>query len=222
VRDVKAIGERPDGSRFTFIPYPTPIKDETGNLIGGINMLVEQHDPLAAAASDLTRQIQTLSLLHELSAFLADCIDTDESLAKILETLTELHGTRFGLIMLYDSAKNVLYEVASRGFEEDNAFTVTPGSSAGGSGTCFWSKTRVIIEDTEVDLRFENHREAARKIGVRAVHSTPVLMRDGSIAGTISVYLDIPRQPDRREMQAADMCARYIAQVLRSSQLKQE
>jgi PAS domain S-box-containing protein len=41
VRDVEAIAERPDGSRICFMPYPTPLRDETGKLIGAVNMLVD-------------------------------------------------------------------------------------------------------------------------------------------------------------------------------------
>jgi len=41
VRDVEAIAERPDGSRICFMPYPTPLRDETGRLLGAVNMLVD-------------------------------------------------------------------------------------------------------------------------------------------------------------------------------------
>src|ERR1044072_8373259 len=41
VNDSEAIAERPDGTRFWFQPYPTPLFDESGNLIGGINMLLD-------------------------------------------------------------------------------------------------------------------------------------------------------------------------------------
>ncbi|HKS19022.1 MAG TPA: HWE histidine kinase domain-containing protein [Bradyrhizobium sp.] len=41
VRDVEAIAERPDGSRICFMPYPTPLRDENGTLIGAVNMLVD-------------------------------------------------------------------------------------------------------------------------------------------------------------------------------------
>jgi PAS domain S-box-containing protein len=41
VRDVEAIAERPDGSRICFMPYPTPLRDENGVLIGAVNMLVD-------------------------------------------------------------------------------------------------------------------------------------------------------------------------------------
>lgn len=41
IRGVEAIAERPDGSRVPFIPYPTPLHDADGKLIGAINMLVD-------------------------------------------------------------------------------------------------------------------------------------------------------------------------------------
>ena len=40
VRGDVAIAERPDGSRVWFEPYPTPLFDQSGGLLGGINMLV--------------------------------------------------------------------------------------------------------------------------------------------------------------------------------------
>ncbi|RZN08720.1 hypothetical protein CWO91_20895 [Bradyrhizobium genosp. SA-3] len=41
VRDVEAVAERPDGSRICFMPYPTPLRDERGRLVGAVNMLVD-------------------------------------------------------------------------------------------------------------------------------------------------------------------------------------
>jgi PAS domain S-box-containing protein len=47
VRGVEAIAERPDGSRVRLLPFPTPLRDETGKLVGAINLLMdvsEQHE----------------------------------------------------------------------------------------------------------------------------------------------------------------------------------
>ena len=41
IRGKEAIAERPDGSRIPFIPFPTPLHDADGKLIGAINMLVD-------------------------------------------------------------------------------------------------------------------------------------------------------------------------------------
>ena len=41
VRGTEAIAERPDGTRVYFRPFPTPLHDESGNLVGAINVLVD-------------------------------------------------------------------------------------------------------------------------------------------------------------------------------------
>jgi PAS domain S-box-containing protein len=41
VRGFTAIAERPDGSRVDFQPYPTPLYDKKGRLIGAVNVLVD-------------------------------------------------------------------------------------------------------------------------------------------------------------------------------------
>ena len=41
VRGAEAIAERPDGTRVPFIPYPTPLHDASGRLVGAVNMLVD-------------------------------------------------------------------------------------------------------------------------------------------------------------------------------------
>lgn len=39
VRGVEALAERPDGSRIRFVPYPTPLLDKSGEMVGAINLL---------------------------------------------------------------------------------------------------------------------------------------------------------------------------------------
>jgi PAS domain S-box-containing protein len=44
VRGAEMILERPDGTRLLVLPYPTAIKDSTGRVIGGVNMLIDAGD----------------------------------------------------------------------------------------------------------------------------------------------------------------------------------
>jgi PAS domain-containing protein len=44
VRGVEAIAERPDGTRVPFEPFPTPLFDASGTLIGAVNMLIDITD----------------------------------------------------------------------------------------------------------------------------------------------------------------------------------
>ena len=41
VRGAEAVAERPDGARVPFIPYPTPLFDGGGQMIGAVNVLVD-------------------------------------------------------------------------------------------------------------------------------------------------------------------------------------
>jgi PAS domain S-box-containing protein len=41
IAGAEAVAERPDGTRIPFLAYPTPLFDESGELIGGINTLVD-------------------------------------------------------------------------------------------------------------------------------------------------------------------------------------
>ncbi len=53
IRGEEAVAERPDGTRVPFMPYPTPLFDADGKLVGAVNMLVDlseqrQNDDTAA------------------------------------------------------------------------------------------------------------------------------------------------------------------------------
>jgi PAS domain-containing protein len=60
VRGISAVAERPDGSRVSFMPYPTPIFDSEGKLLGAVNILIDitdrkQADFLRSQASKCRR-----------------------------------------------------------------------------------------------------------------------------------------------------------------------
>lgn len=44
VRGVEAVAERPDGSRISFRPFPTPLLDEQGEVVGAVNVLLATAD----------------------------------------------------------------------------------------------------------------------------------------------------------------------------------
>jgi PAS domain-containing protein len=45
VRGIKAIAERPNGTRVKFLPYPTPLFDLDGNLHCAVNMFIDLAEP---------------------------------------------------------------------------------------------------------------------------------------------------------------------------------
>ncbi|HKX91087.1 MAG TPA: PAS domain-containing protein [Sphingomicrobium sp.] len=81
VRGEEAIAERPDGTRIHFAPYPTPIRDETGKIIGAINMLVDITDRKRAEEQ---RKLLLREMNHRAKNFIA--------VASSLVTLSAKHA----------------------------------------------------------------------------------------------------------------------------------
>lgn len=109
VRGAEAVAERPDGSRVPFVPFPTPLYDADGRLIGAINMLVDITDRKQAESrqkvliDELNHRVKnTLATVQSLAmqtarhaGSLADFVGKFQSrlmaLARAHEMLTESH-----------------------------------------------------------------------------------------------------------------------------------
>lgn len=79
VRGVEAVAERPDGTRLTFLPHPTPLLDESGEVIGAVNILVDLTD---------RRQTEQLAAQAERCRRLANAV-TDRQAAEALKLMAE-------------------------------------------------------------------------------------------------------------------------------------
>ncbi|HET8700814.1 MAG TPA: PAS domain-containing protein, partial [Nitrococcus sp.] len=63
IRGEEAIAECPDGTRRWFLPYPAPLRDAEGRLVGGINMLVDitERKRLGQKIADQARELATMN-----------------------------------------------------------------------------------------------------------------------------------------------------------------
>lgn len=66
VRGAVVVAEREDGSRVTFLPYPTPIVNAEGIVVGAIDLFIEvtdgsQPDALAVQAARCRRLAETVN-----------------------------------------------------------------------------------------------------------------------------------------------------------------
>jgi PAS domain S-box-containing protein len=75
IRGMEAVAERPDGTRVPFLPFPTPLRDSNGKLVGAINMLVDITERKEAEArqkvliDELNHRVKnTLALVQSLVA----------------------------------------------------------------------------------------------------------------------------------------------------------
>jgi PAS domain S-box-containing protein len=93
VRGQEILVERPDGSRATVLPSPTPLFDDAGRLAGGVNVLIDITER-KRAESELARAYmlkdQFLSLVsHELRSPISTILGNALLLAKRSDLITE-------------------------------------------------------------------------------------------------------------------------------------
>ena len=158
------------------------------------------------------RELSDLHDLHELSATLASIPNLPEQLKLILATFARIHGANKGLISIADGERGSLGVAASLGFSPrslEDLREVKLGEGA--CGLACQVRQRVVIEDTERDPRYAAFSDMARREGIRAVHTTPLIGLDGSVLGALAVHLEAPRRPTDRELRIADICARKAA-----------
>lgn len=65
IRGVEAVAERPDGSHVGFRPYPTPLFDEAGQLVGAVNLLLDiaTHDRSKALRGQAAKYRRMVNLM---------------------------------------------------------------------------------------------------------------------------------------------------------------
>jgi PAS domain S-box-containing protein len=95
VRGMEAVAERPDGTRVPFIPYPTPLYDQNGRLVGAVNMLVDITERKRAEAEQamLVREVH-----HRVRNTLAIAQAIVGSTAKSSETIEGFKDALIGRI----------------------------------------------------------------------------------------------------------------------------
>ncbi|UYB53683.1 PAS domain S-box protein [Xanthomonas sp. AM6] len=74
IRGVEAIAERPDGTRVPFMPFPTPLRDEDGTVIGAVNMLVD-------ITTRKRAEEEQQALIHELNHRVKNSLASVQSIA---------------------------------------------------------------------------------------------------------------------------------------------
>jgi PAS domain S-box-containing protein len=95
VRGMEAAAERPDGTRVPFIPYPTPIHDETGKLVGAVNMLVDITDRKRAEEQ---HNLLVRELHHRVKNTLAMVQAITGSTARATDNIEDFKTALFGRI----------------------------------------------------------------------------------------------------------------------------
>jgi PAS domain S-box-containing protein len=215
ILDAEAIAERPDGTRFWFQPYPTPLFDESGNLIGGINMLVDITERKNAEAQ-IQSDADALTKLNELSSRLWAMRGLREGLDEMLAATIEMVGADFGNIQILNVNRGALTIVAQRGFKQEflDFFREVLASDDSACGRALRSGERIIVEDVDMDAPFAPMLDIIRTAGYRAVVTTPLSGRGGKPLGMISTHFRSVHRPSEPELHRLDLYARQASDFI--------
>jgi signal transduction histidine kinase len=156
--------------------------------------------------------------LHEVSATLR----REEALSTLLEAVNDAAITvaeaDMGTLQLYDARSRSLRIVAQRGFEREflDHFALVRDDDPAVCGQALRHGERVIVEDVLQSPIFLGAptMEVMVAAGVRAVQSTPLRARDGSLLGMIATHWRKPHRPDAGAQRILDLLAREAADLI--------
>jgi len=180
--------------------------------------LARRSEPAAAA---LQHELDDSRLLHQISLQLLVQQDLPTLYGKIVETACELMQAQFGSMQVLTTGRDgspALTLIAHRGFTPEAAAYwshVGIGSSST-CGTALLRGERVVVPDLHAYPEMDgtgDHRMYLRT-GMRAVQTTPLRSRDGTLIGMLSTHWAQPHEPKERELRLFDLLARQAADLI--------
>jgi PAS domain S-box-containing protein len=171
---------------------------------------------LRESEQQLAEELEATSRLHALSTRLLAADNLSTALGDVLENAIVTSGADFGNIQLYNAQIGGLEIVAQRGFSKEflDYFRLVRVSEGSACAQAMQSGQRIIIEDVELDPTYERHLRIAAAAGYRAVQSTPLKSRNGSILGMLSTHFRIPQRVSNRNQRLLDLYARHAVDMI--------
>jgi PAS domain S-box-containing protein len=206
----------------------SPVRDDKGQVVAASKVLrdvtaqKQAQQAVVALKEELAVQLADLRRLHEMSTRLAATLELQPILDETLRAAVAIENADMGLLSLCDAEGQGLSIGASIGFQPEYLNLIQRASSGGACGTCYGERRRVLVPDIEVNPIFEPYRDAARKAGFRAVHSTPLVTRGGKTIGVLSTHFRRPYQPSARTIHLIDLCARQAVEFIENARLYAE
>jgi PAS domain S-box-containing protein len=211
-----------DGTERPIDDSAAPIR-EGGRGVGGVVLVFRdvserRHAEHALRESEqrLAADLEAMTRLYDLGTRLLACDNLQAALDDVLEGAILTSRADFGNVQLYNPESAALEIVAQRGFRQDflDYFRFVRVDEGSCCAQAMESGERIIIEDVELDPTYEPHRRVAAAAGYRAVQSTPLKSRSGSVLGMVSTHFRQPHRPSPRDQRFLDLYARLAADLI--------
>lgn len=225
IRGEELVAVRPDGTKVSILPFPTPTFDEHGILTGAVNVLV-----------DITERKKSETELHEKTRRIEEfnrivsSLSSDMSLEKIAQLVTDsatkLSGAKFGAFFYntIDESDGHFQLVALSGAPR-TAFEKfgMPRNTAIFAPT-FNGERVVRSDDIHLDPRYGKSAPhfgmPEEHLPVRSYLAVPVVARSGEVLGGLFFGHESPGMFSKETEQVVQTIAAHAAVAIDNAQLQ--
>jgi two-component system, chemotaxis family, CheB/CheR fusion protein len=204
IRGLEAVCERPDGSRIALIPYPTPIFDRSGNLVGAVNMVVDISERKRTEDA-LAKHRDEQAALYQLTDSLYRAETLDQAHEAALDAIGRALGCERASVLLFDDA-GVMRFAAWRGLSDSYRQAV--------EGHSPWTPDAkgpepICIDDVGASDLPDALKAIVSAEGIEALAFVPVTA-NGVLVGKFMTYYSAPHAFSKGEVDLAVTIARQL------------
>jgi signal transduction histidine kinase/DNA-binding response OmpR family regulator len=176
---------------------------------------------LRSSEQRLAREVEAARRLHQVSTRLIQADNIRALFDHILDTGLALLSADCASLQMLAPGRGPggeLRLLGHRGFPAQAVkfWEWVRPTSACVCGMALRTARRVVVGDIEACdfLAGSDDQEMCRRAGIRAVQSTPLLSRSGSILGMFSTHWHRPHEPTQQELQLLDILCRQAADLI--------
>jgi PAS domain S-box-containing protein len=162
--------------------------------------------------------------LQEISTLLIQEGNLDALYERVLDAAISLMLADMGSMQKYDPEQDKLRLLASRGFRSESVafWEQVNRDSKTSCGMALSVGRQVSVPDIECSdfMAGSADLKVARRAGIRAMHSTPLVSRSGRLLGMISILWGKPHYPTEHELRTLDVLARQAADLIERVQVE--
>lgn len=213
IRGEEVVAERPDGTYVTFLAYPTPLRDDTGAIIGAINMMVDISDRKAAEVERDRRVIQ-LNALSELGIMALTTDNLQALLDQAVALLAEGLSVEFAKMLELAAGGDALHLRAGIGWREGLVGTARVGAGMDSqAGYTLSIDEPVIVADLASETRFRGP-QLLLDHGVTSGLSVIIRREDGRPFGVLGAHTATRRSFNGYDVNFLESVAHILASAI--------
>jgi PAS domain S-box-containing protein len=170
---------------------------------------------LARLRDELESQRTDLKRFHDLSVRLSSSLELQRLLNDVLTSIATLQKTDLAMLL-------VLPEPASKRLRVETSIGFTPEQIRlfGELPADFFSlEHRILVEDIERPGTYFPFMDAAEKVGLRALFSTPIINGRGEPLGVVATFFRQRTAPSDRQSRLVELYVRQAANALDNARL---